>query len=69
MKNSFKLKVDDGIAVITFDHPTEKVNMLTPAVMKQLSGILTRLEDMADDVDGAIFISGKDRNFIAGATI
>jgi 3-hydroxyacyl-CoA dehydrogenase/enoyl-CoA hydratase/3-hydroxybutyryl-CoA epimerase len=69
MAEAFKLKFDKGIGIITFDLPGEKVNILTPAVLEELGQILEKLENKADELAGAIIISGKDDNFIAGADI
>lgn len=58
----------DGIAVLTFDLPDEKVNKLTMAVMAELS---TLLDDLAadDSVKALVITSGKQDTFIAGADI
>ena len=69
MAKAFKLKVDEGIGIVTFDLPGEKVNILTPTVLEELEKILKKLETRQDDLTGAIFISGKENNFIAGADI
>ncbi len=69
MAKAFKLKVDEGIGIVTFDMPGEKVNILTPTVLEELEKILEKLETRRDDLTGAIFISGKKDNFIAGADI
>src|SRR5512138_3691875 len=67
--NIFKLDIRaDGIAVVTFDLPGEKVNKLTAAVMEELDGLLERLA--ADgSVKALVFASGKADTFIAGADI
>ncbi|TNF48027.1 fatty acid oxidation complex subunit alpha FadJ [bacterium] len=69
MAKAFKLKVDEGVGTVTFDLPGEKVNILTPKVLEELVTVLDKLEDMVDKLNGAIFISGKDNNFIAGADL
>ena len=69
MKNAFKMKIEDSLAIITFDHPTEKVNILTPKVMEQFAKIIGKLEDKSDEITGAIIVSGKEQNFIAGADL
>jgi len=61
---------EDGIAVITIDDPQSALNILT-------KDALSRLRELADDINGAagsspkglIIISGKPDNFIVGADI
>jgi 3-hydroxyacyl-CoA dehydrogenase/enoyl-CoA hydratase/3-hydroxybutyryl-CoA epimerase len=58
----------DGIAVLTFDLPGEKINKLTVAVMDELDGLIDKLA--ADrKIKALVLRSGKDGNFIAGADI
>ncbi|MEK6743209.1 MAG: 3-hydroxyacyl-CoA dehydrogenase NAD-binding domain-containing protein [Nitrospirota bacterium] len=58
----------DGIAVLTFDLPGEKVNKLTTAVMSELDRLLDGIA--ADHTIKALVIrSGKPDIFIAGADI
>jgi 3-hydroxyacyl-CoA dehydrogenase/enoyl-CoA hydratase/3-hydroxybutyryl-CoA epimerase len=58
----------DGIAVLTFDLPGEKVNKLTSAVMDELDRLLDNLR--AETAIKALIIrSGKPDTFIAGADI
>lgn len=66
---SFSCEVDkDGIAILTFDLPGEKVNKLSTAVMEELAGQISGIEkDRA--VKGLIVTSGKKGIFIAGADI
>ena len=62
------LEVDDGIAVLTFDLPGESVNKFSPAVIEEFSAHIERIEkDLT--IRGAVLISGKAGNFIAGADI
>jgi 3-hydroxyacyl-CoA dehydrogenase / enoyl-CoA hydratase / 3-hydroxybutyryl-CoA epimerase len=59
---------DNGIAVLTFDLPGEKVNKLGTSVMDELDGLLDTLRtDRA--VKALIIRSGKPGAFIAGADI
>jgi len=67
--NAFHLdKRPDGIAVLTFDLPGEKVNKLTTAVMTELDQVL---EELAADhaIKALVIRSGKPDIFIAGADI
>ncbi len=58
----------DGIAVVKFDAPGEKVNTLSAKAFAAFEGVLTRLEtDPA--IKAAVLISGKPDGFIAGADI
>ena len=54
----------DGVAVITLDHP--KVNALSGALLEQLHAIAA---DLAQDLPGAVVVTGGDRIFAAGAEI
>jgi 3-hydroxyacyl-CoA dehydrogenase / enoyl-CoA hydratase / 3-hydroxybutyryl-CoA epimerase len=58
----------DGIAVLTFDLPGEKVNKLTTPVMDELNTLLDELE-ARKEIKALVFRSGKDTNFIVGADI
>jgi 3-hydroxyacyl-CoA dehydrogenase/enoyl-CoA hydratase/3-hydroxybutyryl-CoA epimerase len=67
--SSFHLDIrTDGIAILTFDLPGEKVNKLTTAVMNELDQIL---EGLAADraIKALVIRSGKPDIFIAGADI
>ncbi|MGH9866701.1 MAG: 3-hydroxyacyl-CoA dehydrogenase NAD-binding domain-containing protein [Candidatus Polarisedimenticolia bacterium] len=61
----------EGIAEVRFDHPTDRVNLLSEASMQRLSEILDRLEQDARDgrVRGVAFTSGKPKTFLAGADV
>jgi|18_taG_2_1085343.scaffolds.fasta_scaffold00004_10 3-hydroxyacyl-CoA dehydrogenase/enoyl-CoA hydratase/3-hydroxybutyryl-CoA epimerase len=58
----------ENVAVITLNQPGEKVNTLNEAMMDQFANFL---DDLESDVSlkGAVLISGKKNNFIAGADI
>ncbi|MCC5913387.1 MAG: fatty acid oxidation complex subunit alpha FadJ [Balneolaceae bacterium] len=64
----FKTEITDGVAVVTLDTPGEKVNKLNEALIDEFSELLDRLES-DDDLTGAVLMSGKPENFIAGADI
>ncbi len=59
---------DDGIAILTFDLPGEKVNKLTTAVMEELDNLLDEIR-ARKEIRALIFRSAKERNFIVGADI
>ncbi|MDZ7717412.1 MAG: fatty acid oxidation complex subunit alpha FadJ [Balneolaceae bacterium] len=67
-KNILQLETTENVAVITLDTPGEKVNKLNEQLIGEFSTILDELET-DDSVDGALLISGKENNFIAGADI
>ncbi|MEQ8579379.1 MAG: fatty acid oxidation complex subunit alpha FadJ [Balneola sp.] len=58
----------ENVAVITLNQPGEKVNTLNEAMMDQFANFLDDLESDAS-LKGAVLISGKENNFIAGADI
>jgi len=58
----------DGIAILTFDLPGEKVNKLTTTVMNELSVKLGELEGNRE-IRALVFRSGKPESFIVGADI
>ncbi|WP_142453513.1 fatty acid oxidation complex subunit alpha FadJ [Gracilimonas mengyeensis] len=58
----------DSVAVVTLDMPDEKVNKLNEILIEEFSEFLDTLES-DDSLKGAILISGKENNFIAGADI
>ena len=58
----------ENVAVITLNQPGEKVNTLNEAMMDQFASFLDDLESDAS-LKGAVLISGKENNFIAGADI
>ena len=62
------LEVVDGIAVLTFDLPGESVNKFSPAVIDEFTAHIDRIEKDTSIV-GAVLISGKKGNFVAGADI
>ncbi len=59
---------DDGLAVLTFDSPGEKVNIFSRGVIRELGEILLRL-DREPRVRALLVRSGKPDVFIAGADI
>jgi 3-hydroxyacyl-CoA dehydrogenase/enoyl-CoA hydratase/3-hydroxybutyryl-CoA epimerase len=58
----------EGVAILSLDKPGEKVNTLDESMMDQFSDFLLMLESDSE-LKGAVLISGKDDNFIAGADI
>jgi 3-hydroxyacyl-CoA dehydrogenase / enoyl-CoA hydratase / 3-hydroxybutyryl-CoA epimerase len=66
---AFRLEVgSDGLAIVTFDLPGEKVNMYSASVVKELDALLDRLGAMKD-VKVLVLLSGKPNVFIAGADV
>ena len=68
MNNSLNLKIDKEFAIIEFDQPESKVNVLSSAVMKELEGIIAQLSPR-QDLKGLLIASKKPDIFIAGADI
>ncbi|MHB1044954.1 MAG: 3-hydroxyacyl-CoA dehydrogenase NAD-binding domain-containing protein [Thermoanaerobaculia bacterium] len=65
----FRLEVEpDGLAVLTFDSPGEKVNKYSTPVMLELDALLDALGKRTD-VKGLLLVSGKPDIFIAGADV
>lgn len=64
----FDYRVEDGVAVLTFDLPDEPVNTLSPQTGAAFQAALTRAGDDAQ-VQAVVLISGKKDGFIAGAKI
>lgn len=64
----FSFQTVDRVAVITLDTPGEKVNKLNEALMNEFTSFIDSFEK-DDSLDGALLISGKEGNFIAGADI
>src|SRR5690625_264976 len=63
-----KRKHVGGVEILLLDAPGEKVNKLTEGLIQEFSDTLDQLE--ADEtIQGVLIISGKERNFIAGADI
>jgi 3-hydroxyacyl-CoA dehydrogenase/enoyl-CoA hydratase/3-hydroxybutyryl-CoA epimerase len=67
--SAFELQVEqDGLAVLTFDLPGERVNKLSAAVIAELGDVLVRLTREAR-IRSLIIRSGKPDIFIAGADV
>ena len=62
------VKVVDGVAVITFDTPGEKVNTLSEATLRAVDDAFAVLE-RDPSVRAGVLISGKPDNFIVGADV
>jgi len=58
----------DGVLITRLDTPGEKVNKLNEPMIEEFSALLDRLES-DETLVGALLISGKEGNFIAGADI
>ncbi len=66
--SSVRLTIDDGIAIIVLDRPGESVNILSQSVKDEFVAAFDAIERDVK-VQGAVLISGKKDNFIAGADI
>ncbi len=66
---AFRLDVEgDGLAVLTFDLPGEKVNKYSAHVLLELERVLDGLAKRSD-VKALLLVSGKPDIFIAGADV
>ncbi|WP_367605712.1 3-hydroxyacyl-CoA dehydrogenase NAD-binding domain-containing protein [Legionella sp. W05-934-2] len=63
----FSLKKEDAIALLAFDRKGEAVNTINDEVLDELNSILQDVSDMK--VEGLIFLSAKEKGFIAGADV
>jgi len=59
---------DDGLAVLVFDAPDSKVNVIGAELVGELAAAIDELERRTD-IAGLVLASGKPRNFIAGADL
>lgn len=68
---TLRLEIRDSVAVLIFDRPDSKVNLLTRAVMLRLDQLLAEVESSAKrgEVRALLIRSAKPGNFIAGADI
>src|SRR5215510_6990246 len=67
--NAFLLDIEeDGLAVLTFDRPGEKVNVFSREVFEELSEVLLKLA-RDSRIKGLLIRSGKPDSFIAGADV
>jgi len=60
-------EVKDGIAVVRFDSPNQRVNSLSREVMKDAEEVFNEIS--SSSAAGVVLISGKTDCFIAGADI
>jgi 3-hydroxyacyl-CoA dehydrogenase/enoyl-CoA hydratase/3-hydroxybutyryl-CoA epimerase len=58
----------DGLAVLTFDLPDKAVNVFTRGVMEELAAQIAELAGN-QEIRCLVLLSGKKRNFIAGADV
>lgn len=67
--NAFEVAIEeDGLSVLTFDLPGEKVNKFTREVLAELSTVLVRLS-REPRARALLIRSGKPGSFIAGADV
>lgn len=67
-KDILQVETVGNVAIITLDTPGEKVNKLNEKLIDEFSDFLDKLES-DNSLDGALLISEKENNFIAGADI
>lgn len=67
--NALTLGVEDsGLATLVFDAPNKSVNVFNRAVIDELGALVDRLAERSD-IRCLVLLSGKRRNFIAGADV
>jgi 3-hydroxyacyl-CoA dehydrogenase/enoyl-CoA hydratase/3-hydroxybutyryl-CoA epimerase len=69
MTDIFQLTVRDRVAVVTFDLPDSKVNVLNRPVMEEFDRLLDSIVARKKELRGAVIVSGKEKTFIAGADL
>ncbi len=62
------IEKENNVAVVVLDDPEEKVNKLSEDLMEEVREFLEELRG-DNSLRGAILISGKENNFIAGADL
>ena len=67
-KDILQTEIFENVAVVSLNTPGEKVNKLDEKLIDEFSGFLDQLES-DDNLEGALLISEKENNFIAGADI
>ena len=67
--SAFSMNIINSVAVVTFDTPDLKVNILSLQVIEELNEIIDQLAEIGTALKGAVIISAKERNFIAGADL
>ncbi|TVR13421.1 MAG: fatty acid oxidation complex subunit alpha FadJ [Balneolaceae bacterium] len=67
-KNILQTEIINSVAVVTLDTPDEKVNKLDERLIKEFKEVLDQVKS-DHSILGAVLISGKEENFIAGADI
>src|SRR5436305_1726230 len=68
-KAAFRLEVQDGVAVLTFDLPGSPANTLGQPVLAELEPLVPALTPSGESLRGLILRSGKPSMFIAGADL
>jgi len=69
MKNAFKFEmIENEIGILTFDYPDSKANKFNTATVTELNEKLDELSSKKD-IKCLLFMSAKERIFIAGADI
>ncbi|HEX2205842.1 MAG TPA: 3-hydroxyacyl-CoA dehydrogenase NAD-binding domain-containing protein [Longimicrobium sp.] len=64
-----RMDVEDGIGIIRLNDPGKPVNVISAALVEEMSDILRRLEDGEGGVRAAVILSEKRGTWIAGADI
>src|SRR5688572_29146682 len=68
MTSAFTVTRKNEVAIITFDVPDTKMNVLSSALASEFETLIEETENN-DDIKALVLFSGKSDNFVAGADI
>jgi 3-hydroxyacyl-CoA dehydrogenase/enoyl-CoA hydratase/3-hydroxybutyryl-CoA epimerase len=66
---AFHLEISDRLATLTFGAPGRSVNVFDRAVLEELESTVRDLSGRGDEIGILVFLSGKEKGFIAGADL
>ncbi|HOM07386.1 MAG TPA: 3-hydroxyacyl-CoA dehydrogenase NAD-binding domain-containing protein [Syntrophales bacterium] len=69
MSEVFRLEMENGMGIVTFDVPGDAMNTWTDEAFRSFDRLMGTLEERRDELKGILFISGKADNFFAGANL
>ncbi len=67
--NYLQVETDNsGVVAVTIDCPKSKVNKVSSGLLKEISGLLDKIEKDSG-IKGLVIMSGKEDNFVVGADV
>ncbi|HOK07120.1 MAG TPA: 3-hydroxyacyl-CoA dehydrogenase NAD-binding domain-containing protein [Syntrophales bacterium] len=69
MSEVFRLEMENGMGIVTFDVPGDAMNTWTDEAFRSFDRLMGTLEERRGELKGILFISGKADNFFAGANL